>query len=76
MLRLVEFSPEMRKAKVTSRSAKPSSNVLGVKTFAAISAVEGLKLSAAGRKRISRSLPAERLRADVIKAYLDLKNRR
>jgi hypothetical protein len=74
-LLLVEFAPAMRKPKIKSRSAKPSSNVLGIKTFAAISAVEGLKLSAAGRKRISQPLSAERRRANVIKAYSDLKNR-
>jgi xanthine dehydrogenase molybdopterin-binding subunit B len=50
---------------------------LGRKTFAAISAVEGLKLSAAGKRRLKKTeklTPAKR-RAEVIVAYKALKAR-
>jgi hypothetical protein len=50
--------------------------VLGLKRFAAISAVEGLKLSVKGRKRVSAALSNEKRRADIIKAYLEPKGRR
>ena len=49
------------------------STVLGARAFAAISAVEGLKLSPAGRKRVYGSASIEQRRADVIRAYTDLK---
>ena len=53
--------------------------VLGSKAFAAISAVEGLKLSAAGKKRL-RAMDEQRLtpdqrRAEVIRAYMEIKGR-
>jgi len=66
----------MRKRSIRLRSSKKASTVLGLKTFAAISAVEGLKLSASGRKRVAGPLGTERRRAEVVKAYLDLKDRR
>lgn len=47
--------------------------VLGPRVFAAISAVEGLELTPAGRKRVHSSAPIEERRAEVVKAYTDLK---
>jgi hypothetical protein len=57
--------------------ASGSGRVLGPKAFAAITAVEGLKLSAAGKKRLKTSKwrkmsPAER-RAAVVSAYSKVK---
>jgi hypothetical protein len=49
------------------------STVLGRRAFEAISAVEGLKLSSAGRKRVSGSAPIEQRRAEVLRAYMDIK---
>jgi len=54
--------------------------VLGRKTFEAITAVEGLKLSAAGRQRVSSlsasALTPDQRRAAVLKAYRDQKGRK
>ncbi|BDV36565.1 hypothetical protein [Methylocystis iwaonis] len=54
--------------------------VLGQQTFAAISAVEGLGLSVASRKRLAdmkkRKLSTDQQRSEVIRAYLDAKSRR
>ena len=47
--------------------------MLGARAFAAISAVEGLKLTSAGRKRVQGSAPIEQRRAEVLRAYMDLK---
>ena len=47
--------------------------MLGARAFAAISAVEGLKLTTAGRKRGHGSAPIEQRRAEVLRAYMDLK---
>ncbi len=56
-----------------------SSRVLGEKTFAAISAVEGLKLGAASKKRLSamkeQNLTASQKRAEVLRAYSHTKGR-
>jgi hypothetical protein len=65
----------MRKS-TTKPNSRNAPTVLGRKTFAAISAVEGLKLSAAGRRRISSPLTPDQRRAEVLKAYLDLKMRK
>jgi hypothetical protein len=63
--------------------AKPAkkiaaSRVLGDQIFAAISAVEGISLSEASRKRLtsmrSRNLSAEEQRREVIRAYSDAKS--
>jgi hypothetical protein len=55
-------------------------HVLGDRTFAAITAVEGVRLSTASRKRLSdmnsRKLPADEQRSEVIRAYVDAKARR
>ncbi|MCP3446172.1 hypothetical protein [Bradyrhizobium sp. CCGUVB14] len=55
------------------------SRVLGGKTFAAISAVEGLKLGRASRERLStlreKDLTPAQKRAEVLRAYVKPKGR-
>jgi hypothetical protein len=59
---------------------KAGSRTLGGKAFAAISAVEGLKLSAAGKKRMTdmkaKGLSLDQQRAEIIRAYSPNKDRR
>jgi hypothetical protein len=63
--------------KKASESARcGESTTLGARAFAAISAVEGLKLTAAGRKRVQGSAPIEQRRAEVLRAYMDVKGPR
>jgi len=54
-------------------------HVLGERTFAAITAVEGISLSAESRKRLSsmkkRKLTNEEQRTEVIRAYFEAKTR-
>lgn len=50
--------------------------VLGLKRFAAISAVEGLKLSKNGRARVSAPISTQQRRAQIIRAYLGPKEHR
>ena len=66
MARRVEKSPAPSKA-----------HILGRKAFAAITAVEGLKLNAAGERRFSKmgQLSADQRPAAVIRAYSDSKGR-
>jgi predicted RNA-binding protein with PUA domain len=54
-------------------SKKTSLRILGRETFAAISAVEGLKLTRAGHRRIASPHTSDHRRAEVMKAYLDIK---
>lgn len=67
--------------KKTTKGAKPdlSGHVIGQRTFTAITAVEGIGMSAASRKRFvdmnKRKLSPEDQRAEVIRAYLDAKSR-
>ena len=53
--------------------------VLGDETFAAISAVEGISLSASSKQRLmsmrQRKLTATEQRAEIIRAYSDTKSR-
>ena len=49
------------------------SATLGARAFASISAVEGLKLTAAGRKRVEGGAPIEQRRAEVLRAYMGVK---
>jgi hypothetical protein len=53
--------------------------VLGDQIFAAISAVEGISLSAVSRNRLTsmrnRNLSADEQRSEVIRAYTDAKSR-
>lgn len=64
--------------KKTLRSSA-TGRVIGAKAFAAISAVEGLKLSPAGKKRLaaskSRKLTGAQRRAEVVRAYTASKGR-
>lgn len=57
----------------------PSGHVIGQRTFSAITAVEGIGLSAASRRRFAemnkRKLSPDDQRAEVIRAYLDAKSR-
>jgi len=64
----------LRSANKTN-SAK--SYVLGRKSFAAISAVEGLKLASASEVRLerTRALSAEQRRAETIRAFAETRNR-
>jgi hypothetical protein len=54
-------------------SARSNSAVLGRSAFAAISAVEGLKLSPAGRERLKGPKSPDQRRAEVLRAYTDIK---
>lgn len=62
------------------KAVGPKSRVLGRQAFAAITAVEGLKLSAASQLRLdslkSSGLSAEERRAEVLRAYKGLSRRR
>jgi 4-alpha-glucanotransferase len=67
---------------VANRKKSPinaSSRILGDKTFSAITAVEGLKLSAASKKRMSamkaQNLTPAQKRAEVLRAYSHSKGR-
>lgn len=64
----------MSKKVAKSGMAKPP--VLGAKAFAAISAVEGLRLSAASRERLdalkAAALTPDERRAEVLRAYIGL----
>lgn len=61
-------------------SPKSNSRVLGAKAFAAISAVEGLRLSTASRRRLealkATGLSAEERRAEVLRAYSGLRSKK
>lgn len=54
--------------------------VLGERTFAAITAVEGISLNASSRKRLTemkkRKLSGDEQRSEIIRAYLTAKPRR
>lgn len=52
---------------------RSESTLLGAQAFASISAVEGLKLTDAGRKRVQGGAPIEQRRAQVLKVYMGLK---
>ena len=64
----------------SKKSPIPSSRVLGENAFAAITAVEGLELSAASKRRLDElkrsGLSAEERRAEVLRAYAGLGKRR
>jgi hypothetical protein len=60
--------------------AKTKAKPLGARAFAAITAVEGLKLGKASKQRLHTltqddSLTPEERRAEVLKAYMDLSRR-
>jgi hypothetical protein len=60
----------------TTSKPKALSPILGRGAFAAISAVEGLKLTPAGQRRISIAQTQDDRRAEVLKAYRDAKKRK
>lgn len=64
----------------TKKTAVPSSLVLGRQAFAAITAVEGLKLSSISQRRLdalkSSGLSAEERRAEVLRTYAVLGKRK
>jgi len=66
----------MREHQPERTGSNKASNILGLEKFTAISAVEGLKLSRQGRQRVTAAVSIDKRRASVIKAYLDLKDRR
>ena len=69
--------PKIRKSGVRkSLPLTAQSPILGLKRFAVISAVEGLTLTPKGRKRVASVASTEKRRADVLKAYVNLKGRR
>lgn len=59
---------------------KSKARVLGTKAFAAITAVEGLRLSTASRRRLdalkATGLSAEERRAEVLRAYSGLSSKK
>ena len=57
-------------------SPRRAETVLGREAFAAISAIEGLKLNRDGQKRVLTSAPTDQRRADVLRAYAEHKSRR
>lgn len=63
-----------------SKSRKPKPRVLGAKAFAAITAVEDLRLSAVSRKRLNAlkaaGLSTDERRAEVLRAYTGLGRRK
>jgi hypothetical protein len=64
----------------SKKSPSPSSRVLGDKAFAAITAVEGLELSAASKRRLDTlkrsGLSADERRAEVLRTYTGLGKRK
>jgi len=66
--------------KMNKRLTVADGHVLGDKTFAAITAVEGMSLSPTSRKRLAdmsrRNLSQDDQRKEVIRAYVSLKSRR
>lgn len=66
-------------SKKTQRSDLTGSRTLGGRKFAAISAVEGLKLSAAGKERIdaarAKGRTHEEIRRTIREAYASSKGR-
>jgi len=61
--------------KKTTKRLGGEVHVLGDRTFAAITAIEGVELSASSRKRLSnmdrRRLSTDEQRSEVIRAYVD-----
>jgi hypothetical protein len=64
----------------TKSISSRQSRVIGAQAFAAITAVEGLRLSAAGEKRLAQlrtsNLTPKQRRAEVLRAYTPTKGRR
>lgn len=70
---------KQKKAGKTVRRDAATGRILGAKAFASITAVEGLKLSAAGKKRLkaskARKMSQAERRAEVVRAYTAGKGR-
>ena len=79
MRRLWYFTEMAQQARNNKRPSRHEARRLGSKAFAAITAVEGLALSNAGRRRLAdmkaRKLSPDRQRAEVLKAYAATKGR-
>lgn len=58
---------------IDKRKSRPKTHVLGARTFAAISAVEGLQLGSTSRKRLNElkgaGLSQDEKRAVILRAY-------
>lgn len=72
------YDSRMKRGSPKSTSSRQS-YVLGVRKFAAITAVEGLRLSPEGKKRLAATkadkLTPDQRRAEVIRAYSGRKGR-
>ena len=68
---------ETMKTASTEKNSGQKGYVLGMKGFAAISAMEGLKLHAESAERLERnaSLTLEERRAETIRAFVALRKR-
>jgi hypothetical protein len=72
----------VRAKKLRAKKSRPTAKgrVLGAKAFAAISAVEGLKMSAASKKRFrtfkSRGLTPDEQRAEILRVYRQIDGRK
>jgi hypothetical protein len=64
------------KKRVQTKTLKPKGTIIGHKAFAAITEVEGLRLSKDGRERVSGNFSTEKRRAKVLKAYAGAKGRK
>ncbi len=64
----------------SNKQLSSTGHVLGDRTFAAITAVEGISLSPASRNRIAsmraRKLSPDEQRSEVIRAYSEAKSKR
>jgi hypothetical protein len=57
----------------SASSSKDKSRTLGKRAFAAISAVEGLRMSNEGKRRVDSNASIEQRRAEVLRAYMEPK---
>jgi len=76
-MKILRYPRDMAKASKGTTGKTPVRYVLGDANFAAITAVEGLKLSAEGEKRLkrARSMSPAKRRAATIAAYRSLRGR-
>jgi hypothetical protein len=62
--------------RIAPSETRGTPRVLGHRAFAAISAVEGLKLSREGRKRVENNESVEHRRSEILRAYVEVKRPR
>ncbi len=67
----------MKKTGTPPTTKRTNAKPIGARAFAAISAVEGLRLGKASRRRLQalkadRALSPDERRAEVLRAYMDL----